>query len=268
MNKKIFPIVLFSSLLIFLFLIYQLFFILKISLFALNYIYLFFLFLWIILFFMLIAYYFGFLKFLGSLKFAFIRFKLFIYFYFFLSVFIVINFFFPIIPIAKTSTTTSPQAKTPTQEQIKSCDGVFLKIEFVSYPKKISSLCQPVVYKIKAENVGSSSLYFKDLENKKFHFDFSGKKVSTGGTNDIYKIKPFSQISPGETKIIEIYNKTKGNGFDDLPKGEETQIAAVFFKNNREKNYYSICSNILSYKVFVAPQVDSKEDRIKCYGFE
>ena len=167
------------------------------------------------------------------------------------------------------------------QERLAECDNVYLNFKVIDYPREIHSMCQKVIFKLEATNIGSNDLKYDDFlpqgdKDPKFNFSIDGDKVGAGGTNDIYRVKDFGVIHPGETKIIELYNKTPGNGFDSFPKGK--QKVHINTLNGPLREYqgqmmYPCCGNCCSerkdlntFEILIGPEVDTPEDYERCFA--
>ena len=151
--------------------------------------------------------------------------------YFALSLFLITNIFYPLIPF-QTSTSTSP--KTPVSDSGKP----FIEItEIVDPPQKVETFCDTVSWTAKVRNVGKTDLSFADL-GKKYEFRIElrlSSNVIHGGPS--LKVEDFGKIAPGQEKTIRFSVKAeklrdfvdwKGHYYRDLPvDGIVTDISAV-----------------------------------------
>ncbi len=162
--------------------------------------------------------------------------------------------------------TNQTPSSVVSSKQLYDCNNVYLKTEIIDYPKKIESMCQKVSFKLKVKNVGKAPLNFADIDKKKYSFDLSSPKQSAGATTDIWRVKDFGAIAPGETKIVEFYHKTEGNGFDfsEGNKGN-VELAITFLRRKlTEQGYYPVCSNKPKVKIFINQNVGEEADFNQC----
>lgn len=140
----------------------------------------------------------------------------FLWIYFFLSLFLIINIFWQIIPF--TATTSS---KETGKISFSPVTGLKLKLEITDYPKEITNMLQAGQFKIKVKNLSSdTALTYEDIESMKYKLSLIA--TDEGGPETMYvgesipiikdvpeykhglAVNDFGRIEPGEEKELTI----------------------------------------------------------------
>jgi len=109
--------------------------------------------------------------------------------YFVLSLFLIINIFWPLIPFQ-----TSISPKTPVSDSEKP----YIKItEIVDPPQKVETFCDTISWTAKVRNTGKADLSFADL-GKKYEFRIE----TTYQAGPSLTVDDFGKIAPGQEKTI------------------------------------------------------------------
>jgi len=161
--------------------------------------------------------------------------------YFALSLFLITNIFYPLIPF---QTSTSPAI--PVSDSGKPSIKI---IEIVDPPQKVKTFCDTVSWTAKVKNIGKADLSFANL-GKKYEFRIElrlSSNVIHGGPS--LKVKNFGKIAPGQEKTIHFsveaeklrdFVDWKGHYYRDLPVDNiVTDISAV---KDYQKDYQFIKS--------------------------
>jgi len=136
--------------------------------------------------------------------------------YFFLSLFLIINIFWQIIPFA-TLTSIKDTGKISSSH----VTGLKMELKIIDYPKEITDVLQIGEFKVKAKNLSSdTALTYEDIENMKYKlsliatYEGGPETMYVGESIPIIKevpeykhglaINDFGRIEPGEEKELTI----------------------------------------------------------------